>query len=224
MTELPEGSWIPLWRSFRPVKVARRCVTCSEFLLAATTSFAAAHLECVYNTPDLGRRFMDVRALQRPLKDRYRQDPTSSRITLTARGSQAGAPIACSVDLGRAIYDAQAHQGVGGAGTGACSGDLLLGALAACAQITCQMVAAAMAIPIEGIDVRVEGDLDLQGTLGISKEAPVGFQSIRVIFDDRAPQATKEQLSALQAKTEQYCVVMQTLQSPPKIEHTWSQP
>ncbi len=119
---------------------------------------------------------MDVRSLQRPLKDRYRQEPSSSRITLTAHGSQADAPIACSVDLGRAIYNAQAHKGVGGAGTGACSGDLLLGALAACAQITCQMVAAAMGIPTEGIDVRVEGDLDLQGTLGISKEVPVGFQ------------------------------------------------
>ena len=166
---------------------------------------------------------MDVRSLQRPLKDRYRQDPTSSRITLTARGSEADAPIACSIDLGRAIYNAQAHQGVGGAGTGACSGDLLLGALAACAQITCQMVAASMGIPTESIDVTVEGDLDLQGTLGTSKESPVGFHGIRVIFDVRAPQATKEQLSALQAKTEQYCVVMRTLQSPPKIEHTWTQ-
>src|ERR1700678_3599310 len=166
---------------------------------------------------------MDVRSLQRPLKDGYRQDPTSSRITLTARGSQTGVPIACSVDLGRAIYDAQAHQGVGGAGTGACSGDLLLGALAACAQITCQMVAAAMGIPTEGIDVTVEGDLDLQGTLGISKETPVGFQSIRVVFDVRAPQATKEQLSALHSKTEQYCVVMQTLEHPPRIENKWKQ-
>jgi uncharacterized OsmC-like protein len=165
---------------------------------------------------------MDVRSLQRPLKDRYRQDSASSRITLTARGSETGAPIACSVDLGRAIYDAQAHAGVGGAGTGACSGDLLLGALAACAQITCQMVAAAMGIPTEGIDVTVEGDLDLQGTLGLSKEVPVGFQSIRIMFDVRAPQATEEQLTALRAKTEQYCVVMQTLQSPPKIEHDWS--
>ncbi len=164
---------------------------------------------------------MDVRSLQRPLKDRYRQDPASSRITLTAHGSQAGAPIACSVDLGRAIYAAQAHQGVGGAGTGACSGDLLLGALAACAQITCQMVAAAMGIPTEGIEVTVEGDLDLQGTLGISKEAPVGFAGIRMNYEVRAPQATAEQLSALQAKTEQYCVVMQTLLHPPKIEQTW---
>lgn len=167
---------------------------------------------------------MDVRSMQRPLKDRYRQDPSSSRITLTARGSQTDAPISCSVDLGRAMYNAQAHQGVGGAGTGACSGDLLLGALAACAQITCQMVAAAMGIKTESIDVTVEGDLDLQGTLGLSKDVPVGFQSIRILFAVRAPQATAEQLSALQAKTEQYCVVMQTLQSPPKIEHTWAQP
>ena len=164
---------------------------------------------------------MDIRSLQRPLKDLYRRDPDSSRITLTAHGSQAGAPIACSVDLGRAVYEAQAHKGVGGAGTGACSGDLLLGALAACAQITCQMVAAAMGIPTEGIDVTVEGDLDLQGTLGLAKEAPVGFESIRVTFDVRAAHATAEQLSALQAKTEQYCVVMQTLQHPPRIENKW---
>ena len=167
---------------------------------------------------------MDIRSVQRPLKDQYRQDPASSRITLTANGKQADAPISCSIDLGRAIYNAQAHKGVGGAGTGACSGDLLLGALAACAQITCQMVAAAMGIPTEGIDVTVEGDLDLQGTLGLSKDVPVGFQSIRIIFEVRAPQATKEQLSALQAKTEQYCVVMQTLQHPPAIEHRWATP
>jgi uncharacterized OsmC-like protein len=125
------------------------------------------------------------------------------------------------VDLGRAIYNAQAHQGVGGAGTGACSGDLLLGALAACAQITCQMVAAAMGIPTESIDVTVEGDLDLQGTLGISKEAPVGFEHIRVAFEVRAPEATEQQLNALRDKTEQYCVVMQTLQRPPTIENKW---
>jgi uncharacterized OsmC-like protein len=166
---------------------------------------------------------MDVRSLQRPLKDAYRQAPASSRITLVAHGRMTDAPISCSVDLGREIYKAQAHKGVGGAGTGACSGDLLLGALAACAQITCQMVAAAMGIPAEAIDVTVEGDLDLQGTLGISKEAPVGFQSIRVNFDVRAPQASADQLSALQAKTEQYCVVMQTLLHPPKIENKWEQ-
>jgi len=166
---------------------------------------------------------MDIRSVQRPLKDQYRQDPASSRITLTAHGKQTEAPISCSIDLGRAIYNAQAHKGVGGAGTGACSGDLLLGALAACAQITCQMVAAAMGIPTEAINVRVEGDLDLQGTLGLSKDVPVGFQDIRMIFDVRAPQATAEQLSALRAKTEQYCVVMQTLQHAPRIESEWKQ-
>ena len=165
---------------------------------------------------------MDIRSLQRPLKDLYRQNPTSSKITLTARGSQTDAPISCSVDLGRSIYNAQAHQGVGGAGTGACSGDLLLGALAACAQITCQMVAAAMGIQTESIDVTVEGDLDLQGTLGLSKQTPVGFQSIRVLFDVRAPNATEEQLTALKSKTERYCVVMQTLQNPRKIESRWT--
>jgi uncharacterized OsmC-like protein len=165
---------------------------------------------------------LDIRSLQKPLKDQYRQDPASSVITLTARGTQTDAPISCSIDLGRQIYQAQAHKGVGGAGTGACSGDLLLGALAACAQITCQMVAAAMGIPTEAIDVTVEGDLDLKGTLGISKDVPVGFQSIRAIFDIRAPQATPEQLSALREKTEQYCVVMQTLLHPPAIENKWA--
>jgi len=165
---------------------------------------------------------MDIRSMQRPLKERYRQDPSSSRITLSARGGEADAPISCSVDLGRAIYNAQAHTGVGGAGTGACSGDLLLGALAACAQITCQMVAAAMAIPTESIAVTVEGDLDLAGTLGISKEIPVGFENLRLNFDIRAPQASEEQMSALRAKTEQYCVVMQTLLHPPRIENQWN--
>jgi uncharacterized OsmC-like protein len=165
---------------------------------------------------------LDIRSLQKRLKDQYRQDPGSSVITLTARGTQTDAPISCSIDLGRQIYQAEAHKGVGGAGTGACSGDLLLGALAACAQITCQMVAAAMGIPTEGIDVTVEGDLDLKGTLGISRDVPVGFQSIRAIFDIRAPQATPEQLSALREKTEQYCVVMQTLLHPPSIESKWA--
>ena len=164
---------------------------------------------------------MDLRSLQKPLKEQYRRDPESSRITLRARGGEAGAPIACSVDLGRAIYDAQAHAGVGGAGTGACSGDLLLGALAACAQITCQMVATAMGVATEKIAVTVEGDLDLRGTLGIAKDAPVGFESIRVTFDIVAPGASEEQLRALREKSEQYCVVMQTLLQPPKVESSW---
>ena len=121
---------------------------------------------------------MDLRSLQKPLKEQYRSDPKSSKITIRAKGEQTDAPISCSVDIGRAIYQAEAHQGVGGAGAGACSGDLLLGALAACAQITCQMVAAAMSIPTERIAVTVEGDMDLRGTLGISKEVPVGFESL----------------------------------------------
>jgi uncharacterized OsmC-like protein len=167
---------------------------------------------------------MDIRSLQRPLKERYRSQPGASRVTLRATGSQTGAPVACSVDIGRAIYQAEAHAGVGGAGTAACSGDLLLGALAACAQITCQMVAAAMGIPVEHIEVTVDGDLDLSGTLGISKEVPVGFESIRLRFDIRAPQATADQLRALREKTEQYCVVMQTLQHPPRMEAAWAPP
>ena len=166
---------------------------------------------------------MDVRSLQKPLKEQYRREPESSRVTLTAKGGETSTPLACSVDIGRAIYQAEAHKGVGGAGGAACSGDLLLGALAACAQITCQLVATAMGIQTESIKATVSGDLDLQGTLGISKEVPVGFESIRLQFDIRAPQATAEQLRALQEKTEQYCVVMQTLQRPPRIEKKWKQ-
>ena len=112
---------------------------------------------------------MDLKSLQKPLKEQYRSDPDASRITLRATGQPSGAPIACSVDIGRALYQAQAHAGVGGPGTAGCSGDLLLGALAACAQITCQMVAAAMEVPTERIEVVVDGDMDLRGTLGISR-------------------------------------------------------
>src|SRR6478752_9947267 len=132
---------------------------------------------------------MDLRELQRPLKEQYRSDPSSSRITLTARGGEASesTPTQCSVDLGRAIYEAQAHPGVGGPGTGACSGDLLLGALAACAQVTCQMVATSMGIDTDRIEVVVEGDLDLRGTLGVSREAPVGFDAIRMRIEIEAP-------------------------------------
>jgi len=164
---------------------------------------------------------MDLRSLQKPLKDQYRSDPSASKITLRAKGAQTDAPVSCSVDLGRAIYRAEAHKGVGGAGAGACSGDLLLGALAACAQITCQMVAAAMGIPTERIEVTVEGDLDLRGTLGISKDVPVGFESVHLQFDVAAPNATPEQMAGLREKTEQYCVVMQTLMRPPKLESEW---
>ena len=164
---------------------------------------------------------MDLRAIQKPFKDKYRSDPNASRITLSARGSQTDNAMACSVDIGRALYEAQAHSGVGGVGTAACSGDLLLGALAACAQITCQMVATAMGIPTERIEVVVEGDMDLRGTLGVAKDVPVGFERIRVRFEIDAPDATEQQLSALQEKAEQYCVVMQTLIRPPAIETEW---
>jgi uncharacterized OsmC-like protein len=164
---------------------------------------------------------MDLRLIQKPFKEKYRSDPGTAQITLKAQGTQTETPMACSVDIGRALYQAQAHSGVGGAGTSACSGDLLLGALAACAQITCQMVATAMGIPTNHIEVKVEGDLDLRGTLGISKEAPVGFETIRVSFEIDAPDATAEQLDSLSEKTEQYCVVMQTLAHTPVLQVDW---
>src|SRR5882724_1379393 len=165
---------------------------------------------------------MDIRSVQKPFKEQYRRDPNSSRITLTAKGSETATPLSCSVDIGRAIYQAEAHKGVGGAGTAACSGDLLLGALAACAQITCQLVATALGVPTQRIEVTVSGDLDLQGTLGVSKDVPVGFETINVQFDIDAPQAAPEQLRTLQEKTEQYCVVLQTLLRPPKINTEWT--
>jgi uncharacterized OsmC-like protein len=165
---------------------------------------------------------IDLRSVQKPLKDQYRSEPDAARVTLTARGSMTDTPLSCSVDIGRAVYAAQAHTGVGGAGTAACSGDLLLGALSACAQITCQMVAAAMGVPVRHIAVTVEGDLDLRGTLGVSKEVPVGFEAIRVTFDLDAPDATAEQLDKLREKTEQYCVVMQSLLQPPPVETHWA--
>jgi len=167
---------------------------------------------------------MDLRSLQKPLKETYRSDPQAARITLKAQGSQTDSalPMSCSIDIGRAIYQAEAHRGVGGAGTAACSGDLLLGALAACGQITCQMVATALGIPVLGIEVQVEGDVDLRGTLGMAKEVPVGFEQIRLSFTLNAPEATAEQLQALQEKTEQYCVVMQTLTQPPEMQVHWA--
>ena len=164
---------------------------------------------------------MDLRSIQKPYKEKYRSDPGTAQITLKAQGSETETPMACSVDIGRALYQAQAHTGIGGPGTSACSGDLLLGALAACAQITCQMVATAMGIPTNRIEVKVEGDLDLRGTLGISKEVPVGFETIRVAFEIDAPDATAEQLEKLREKTEQYCVVMQTLTHPPVLQVNW---
>ncbi len=165
---------------------------------------------------------MDIRSPQKPLNEQYRREPSSSRITLTAKGNQTDTPLSCSVDIGRAVYEAEAHKGAGGTGTAACSGDLLLGALAACAQLTCQLVATAMGVPAKKIEVTVTGDMDLQGTLGLSKNVPVGFEAIRVQFQLDAPAATPEQLQALREKTEQYCVVMQTMLHPPTIETRWN--
>jgi len=165
---------------------------------------------------------IDIRSLQKPFKTQYRADPKSSRITLTAKGGETDTPLSCSVDIGRAIYQAEAHTGVGGSGSAACSGDLLLGALAACAQLTCQLVATAMGIETQRIAVTVDGDMDLSGTLGISKDVPIGFSAMRVKFEIDAPSAGEEQLRLLQEKTEQYCVVLQTLLHPPKIEAEWN--
>jgi uncharacterized OsmC-like protein len=160
----------------------------------------------------------DLRELQRPLKAGYREDPTTARITLSAKGGEGSDGVAsCSVDLGRAIYEAQAHIGVGGAGTAACSGDLLLGALAACAQVTCQMVATAMGIAVRSVTVKVDGDLDLRGTLGLDREVGAGFDAIRLRFEVDAPEATDEELGSLFEKTERYCTVLQTLTTPPPI-------
>ncbi len=166
---------------------------------------------------------MDLRTIQRPFKEQYRADASTARITLRAQGSQAEDAMSCSVDLGRALYAAGAHPGVGGAGAAACSGDLLLGALAACAQITCQMVATAMGVPTRHIAVTVEGDLDLRGTLGVARDVPIGFEDIRMHFDIDAPDATEDQLRALREKTEQYCVVLQTLTQPPAVKATWNE-
>ncbi len=161
---------------------------------------------------------MDLRELQKPLKDSYREDASAARVHLVARGRSEDSPVACSVDLGRMIQHAQAHEGAGGPGTGACSGDLLLGALAACAQVTCQMVAASMGIEAERIEVVAEGDVDLRGTLGVSRDAPVGFESISLRFEIEAPGASEEEISSLVEKSERYCTVLQTLRDAPRIE------
>ena len=162
---------------------------------------------------------MTLREIQAPIKARYQADPDAASITLRATGSTAEGAMSCSVDLGRALYAAGAHPGVGGSGAAACSGDLLLGALAACAQITCQMVAANMGLEDLSITATVEGDLDLRGTLGTA-EVPVGFEAIRVRFD-LSGEVPEERLTKLRERTERYCVVLQTLLAPPPIETTW---
>ena len=157
----------------------------------------------------------DLKEAQKPLKDRYRAEPGEARITLSARGGETSSAAACSVDIGRAVYEAQAHAGVGGSGTAPCSGDLLLGALAACAQVTCQMVAAASGIPTERIEVTAEGELDLRGTLGIDRDVAVGFDRIVLRFDVEGAGDRRDELIE---KTLRYCVVLQTLQHAPRIE------
>jgi uncharacterized OsmC-like protein len=160
---------------------------------------------------------MDLKTLQQPLKDAYRADASEAQITLVAKGGEADAPVSCSVDLGRALYEAQAHPGVGGPGTGACSGDLLLGALAACSQLTCQMVATAMGLETTKIEAHVEGDLDLRGTLGLDRGVGAGFNAIRLRIEVDAPGASPEELDGLARKTERYCTVLQTLKNPPEV-------
>jgi len=162
-----------------------------------------------------------IRDIQAPLKERYSEDGSAAWITLRASGgSTSDGAMSCSVDLGRALYAAGAHPGVGGSGASACSGDLLLGALAACAQITCQMVAANMGLPDLKIGVTVEGDLDLRGTLG-TPDVPVGFQAIRVRFD-LAGDVPEERLERLRERTERYCVVLQSLLAPPAVSAEWT--
>ncbi len=162
---------------------------------------------------------MTLREIQQPIKARYVDEPGAARITLTATGAMADGAMSCSVDIGRALYAAGAHPGVGGDGVAACSGDLLLGALAACAQLTCQMVAANMGLDGVGVRVTVEGDLDLRGTLG-TPDVPVGFEAIRVRFDLDGD-VPEDRLERLKERTERYCVVLQTLLSPPAIEASW---
>ncbi len=158
----------------------------------------------------------ELRALQAPLKDAYRADPAQALVTLTAQGELDAAGIACRVDTGRALVEAGLHPATGGTGLQACSGDLLLQALVACAGVTLRAVATALAIPVRRGAVHAEGDLDFRGTLGVSKEAPVGFRAIRLRFE-LDTDATPEQLASLERLTERYCVVLQTLRVPPAL-------
>lgn len=158
----------------------------------------------------------ELRALQAPLKARYRDEPTAARVTLRARGSLGGEGVTCKVDTGRALVEAGLHPATGGDGSFACSGDMLLEALAGCAGVTLRAVATALGIPVRGGSVTAEGDLDFRGTLGVSKEAPVGFEAIRLRFD-LDTDATPEQLATLLKLTERYCVVYQTLRNSPRL-------
>jgi uncharacterized OsmC-like protein len=160
-----------------------------------------------------------LRALQAPIKDRYKSDPTAGLITLKANGALDDANIACKVETGRALAVAGLHPATGGSGMELCSGDMLLEALVACAGVTLKAVATALDIPLRSGTVSAEGDLDFRGTLGVAKEAPVGFAQIRLRFDldTDAPQDKLDQLLKL---TERYCVVYQTIRSGPPVAIT----
>jgi len=159
----------------------------------------------------------DLRALQAPLKDRYRAEPAAAKVTLKAQGALDETAIACKVETGRAIAAAGLHPATGGSGMELCSGDMLLEALVACAGVTLKAVATAIGVAIRSGRISAEGDIDFRGTLGVAKDAPVGFSDIRLMFelDTDAP---PEQLDTLLKLTERYCVVLQTLKRPPAIE------
>jgi len=161
----------------------------------------------------------DLRALQAPLKAKYREAPESAVITLKASGELDDAHIACKVDTGRAIVAAGLHPATGGDGSFACSGDMLLEALVACAGVTLKAVATALGIELRSGKVSAEGDLDFRGTLGVAKDAPVGFKAIRLRFD-LDTDASPEQLEKLLNLTERYCVIYQTLSNPPRLQAT----
>lgn len=157
----------------------------------------------------------ELRALQTPLKERYRAEPDAARITLTATGA-IGEDVSCSVQTGRALAEAGLHPATGGDGSLLCSGDMLLEALVACAGVTLRAVATSLDIAVIGGAVKAEGDLDFRGTLGVEREAPVGFSAIRLSFELETD-ADDDQLATLQRLTERYCVVYQTLASPPAL-------
>jgi uncharacterized OsmC-like protein len=154
----------------------------------------------------------DLRTLQAPIKERYRAEPEAAVITLRAVGTLDSEGIACRVETGRAIVAAGLHPSTGGTGELACSGDMLLEALVACAGVTLRAVATALEIPVSGGTVSAEGELDVRGTLGVDREASVGFRAIRLRFDVETD-ANEEQLASLLKLTERYCVVLQTIQT-----------
>ena len=158
----------------------------------------------------------ELRDLQAPLKARYREESAAALITLKAEGGLEGDGLTCSVETGRALVEAGLHPATGGDGLSACSGDMLLQALVACAGVTLRAVATATGVPLKGGTVRAEGDLDVRGTLGVDKQAPVGFRNIRLAFELDSD-ADEEQLATLIKLTERYCVVYQTLRNAPPV-------